>query len=169
MTSGDWRQIEEIFQEALRRDPARRDAYVREACRGDTELQREVGSLLANHHEAAELEPWAAAAAAELIADRTSLELGQCLGPYRIESFLAAGGMGEVYRAIDTRLNRAVAIKVSAERFSERFEREARAIASLNHPNICTLHDIGPNYLVIGVRRGKNVSRTHQPGSNSAA
>jgi serine/threonine protein kinase len=57
--------------------------------------------------------------------------------------------MGEVYKARDTRLNRIIAIKVSSEQFSERFEREARAIAALNHPNICTLHDVGPNYLVM--------------------
>jgi serine/threonine protein kinase len=57
--------------------------------------------------------------------------------------------MGEVYRASDTRLRRDVAVKVSAERFSERFEIEARAIASLNHPNVCTLYDVGPNYLVM--------------------
>ena len=57
--------------------------------------------------------------------------------------------MGEVYRAHDSRLGRDVAIKFSAERFSQRFEREARAVAALNHPNICTLHDVGPNYLVM--------------------
>ena len=62
-----WQQIEEIFQEALQHDPAERDAFVREACRGDTELQREVVSLLANHHEGTDFEPWAAAAAAQLI------------------------------------------------------------------------------------------------------
>jgi serine/threonine protein kinase/dipeptidyl aminopeptidase/acylaminoacyl peptidase len=142
-------QIEEIFQEALQHDPAERDTFVREACRGDAELQREVASLLANHHSATGFAPWAAAAAAQLIDAPSSLQPGQSLGPYRIESFLAAGGMGEVYRATDTRLNRQVAIKVSAARFSERFEREARLIASLNHPNICQLYDVGPNYLVM--------------------
>jgi Tol biopolymer transport system component/predicted Ser/Thr protein kinase len=71
------------------------------------------------------------------------------LGPYEILSPLGAGGMGEVYKARDTRLDRTVAIKISAEQFTERFEREARAIAQLNHPNICTLHDVGPNYLVM--------------------
>jgi serine/threonine protein kinase len=64
--------------------------------------------------------------------------------------------MGEVYKALDTRLNREVAVKVSAERFSERFEREARAIASLNHPNICTLYDVGPNYLVMEYIEGES-------------
>jgi serine/threonine protein kinase len=120
------KQIEEIFQEALQRDPAGRNAYVHEACGGDAELKREVVSLLANHKEASRCESWPAAAAAKLIDSPASLEPGHCLGPYRIESFLAAGGMGEVYRATDTRLNRTVAVKLSAGRFSERFEREAR-------------------------------------------
>src|SRR5262245_53373109 len=104
-----WRQIESLFQEALQRDPAERDAFVRDACHGDAGLQHEVVSLLANHHAAAEFEPWAARAAARLIDARGSLRPGQCLGPYRIECFLSAGGMGEVYRASDTRLHRAVA------------------------------------------------------------
>jgi Protein kinase domain len=71
------------------------------------------------------------------------------LGPYEILALLGAGGMGEVYKARDTRLDRIVAIKVSNEQFSERFEREAHAVASLNHSHVCTLHDIGPNYLVM--------------------
>ena len=63
--------------------------------------------------------------------------------------------MGEVYKARDTRLDRVVAIKVSKEQFSERFDREARAIAALNHPNICTLYDVGPNYLVMEFIEGQ--------------
>ncbi|MGD1095983.1 MAG: hypothetical protein ABSB35_28820 [Bryobacteraceae bacterium] len=76
------------------------------------------------------------------------LSVGDRLGPYEILAPIGAGGMGEVYRATDTRLHREVAVKVSAERFSDRFEREARAVASLNHPNVCTLFDVGPNYLL---------------------
>jgi Tol biopolymer transport system component/tRNA A-37 threonylcarbamoyl transferase component Bud32 len=71
------------------------------------------------------------------------------LGPYEILALLGAGGMGEVYKARDTRLDRVVAIKISNKQFSERFEREAHAVASLNHSHVCTLHDIGPNYLVM--------------------
>jgi Tol biopolymer transport system component/predicted Ser/Thr protein kinase len=71
------------------------------------------------------------------------------LGPYEILALLGAGGMGEVYKARDTRLDRVVAVKIANEHFSERFEREAHAIASLNHPHVCTLHDVGPNYLVM--------------------
>ena len=139
-----WQQIESLFREALERDPAERNAWLREACQGDSDLRREVASLLAHHQAAADSKPWAAAAAAQLIDTASSLRPGQTLGPYRIESFLAAGGMGQVYRATDTRLQRQVAIKVSSARFSERFEREARVIASLNHPHICQLYDVGP-------------------------
>ena len=71
------------------------------------------------------------------------------LGPYEILTPLGAGGMGEVYKARDTRLDRIVAVKISNHQFSERFDREAHAVASLNHPHVCTLHDIGPNYLVM--------------------
>jgi serine/threonine protein kinase len=78
-----------------------------------------------------------------------SISIGQRLGSYEITALLGEGGMGTVYRATDTRLNRAVAIKVSASQFSERFAQEASVIASLNHPHICQLYDVGPNYLVM--------------------
>ncbi len=84
-----------------------------------------------------------------------SLATGDKLGPYEIVGLLGAGGMGEVYRARDPRLNRDVAIKVSKEQFSERFEREARAVAALNHPNIAHLYDVGPNYLVMELVEGQ--------------
>src|SRR5215475_7536315 len=80
--------------------------------------------------------------------------VGDTLGPYEIVSLLGKGGMGEVYRARDPRLQRDVAIKTSAQRFSERFEREARAIAALNHPNICQIYDVGPDYLVMEFLEG---------------
>ena len=75
------------------------------------------------------------------------------LGPYEILAPIGVGGMGEVYKARDPRLDRIVAVKVSNEKFSDRFGREARAIAALNHPHICTLHDVGPNYLVWSTSR----------------
>jgi serine/threonine protein kinase len=74
---------------------------------------------------------------------------GERLGPYETIEIIGAGGMGEVWKARDTRLDRIVAIKISKEQFSERFEREARAVAALNHPHICQLYDVGPNYLVM--------------------
>jgi len=92
------------------------------------------------------------------------LSAGDKLGPYEIAALIGKGGMGEVYRANDTRLGRTVAIKVSAREFSDRFEREARAISSLNHPNICTLYDVGPNYLVMEFVEGDTLSKLIDQG-----
>jgi eukaryotic-like serine/threonine-protein kinase len=107
-----------------------------------------------------------------------SLVVGTRLGPYEILSPIGAGlginttrpfytpssGMGEVYRALDPRMGREVAIKISADRFSERFDREVRAVAALNHPNICTLHDVGPNYLVMELVEGPTLAERIQEG-----
>src|SRR2546423_2936190 len=87
------------------------------------------------------------------------VSIGDKLGPYEILAPIGTGGMGEVYRARDPRLNRNVAIKVSAAQFSERFEREAKAIAALNHPNICQIYDVGPNYLVMEYIEGTPLKR----------
>ena len=87
----------------------------------------------------------------------TVLTPGERLGPYQILGLLGEGGMGKVYRGLDTRLDRAVAIKISAEQFSNRFEREARAISALNHPHICTLYDVGPNYMVTELVEGETL------------
>src|SRR5438477_271088 len=84
------------------------------------------------------------------------LTSGTRMGHYEVGEMLGSGGMGEVYRATDTRLGRQVALKISAAQFTERFDREARVIASLNHPNICTLHDVGPNYLVMELVEGES-------------
>src|SRR5579863_8441182 len=78
-----------------------------------------------------------------------ALSPGDQLGAYRIVGLLGKGGMGEVYRATDTRMGRDVAIKLVPERFLARFDREVRTIAALNHPNICIIHDVGQNYLVM--------------------
>ena len=160
-----WDQVEEIFHKALQRDPGDREAYLREACGGDADLQCEISSLLAHHNEAGDSQGWAARAATQLIDSRVLLHPSQFLGPYRIEGFLAAGGMGEVYRATDTRLNREIAIKVSTARFSQRFETEAKIIAALNHPNICRLYDVGPNYLVMELVEGPTLADTIREGA----
>jgi serine/threonine protein kinase len=91
------------------------------------------------------------------------LDYGARLGVYEILAPIGAGGMGGVYKARDTRLDRTVAIKVSREKFSERFEREARAVAALNHPNICQLYDVGPNYLVMEFVEGSPVRPVENP------
>jgi Tol biopolymer transport system component/tRNA A-37 threonylcarbamoyl transferase component Bud32 len=89
---------------------------------------------------------------------------GEKLGPYEIVGALGEGGMGQVYRARDTRLGRDVAIKVSSARFTERVEREAKAIAALNHPNICQLYDVGPNYLVMELIEGPTLGEAMAAG-----
>jgi serine/threonine protein kinase/Tol biopolymer transport system component len=91
------------------------------------------------------------------------MDAGKKLGPYEIVARIGIGGMGEVYRAKDPRVGRDVAIKVSTEQFTKRFEGEARAVAALNHPNICTLYDVGPNYLVMELIDGPTLAeRIHQ-------
>ena len=87
------------------------------------------------------------------------LSPGEQLGHYKIVSMIGKGGMGEVYLGTDTRLGRSVAIKVSSREFNDRFEREAHAISTLNHPNICTLYDVGPNYLVLELVEGETLSK----------
>lgn len=93
------------------------------------------------------------------------LSAGTRLGPYEIREPLGAGGMGEVYRALDPRMGREVAIKVGAERFSERFDREVRAVAALNHPNVCHLYDVGPNYLVMELVEGPTLAERLSSGA----
>src|ERR1039457_6376168 len=94
-----------------------------------------------------------------------SLAPGTRLGPYEILAPIGAGGMGEVYRATDPRMGRDVAIKISAERFSDRFSREVHAVAALNHPNICTLYDVGQNYLVMELVEGPTLAERIKQGA----
>ena len=93
------------------------------------------------------------------------LAAGTRLGPYEILAQIGVGGMGEVYRARDPRMGRDVAIKVCRERFSERFDREVRAVAALNHPNICQIYDVGPNYLVMELVEGPTLAARIQQGA----
>jgi TolB-like protein/tRNA A-37 threonylcarbamoyl transferase component Bud32 len=151
MSPQRFRQIEKAYHRAVDRDPGERSAFLAEACRGDPDLRREVESLLAENDREGVMDQPAMEVAANLLADPTAtraLVVTQ-LGRYKIEGLLGKGGMGEVWKARDPRLNRDVAIKVSAARFSQRFEREAKAIAALNHPNICQIYDIGPDYIVM--------------------
>src|ERR671921_2610635 len=97
-----------------------------------------------------------------------SLRTGARLGPYEIGGLLGAGGMGEVYQARDTRLGRSVAIKIAAAEFTDRFESEARAIAAFNHPNICALYDVGPDYLVMELVPGHTLAEIIEAAAASA-
>jgi eukaryotic-like serine/threonine-protein kinase len=137
------RQIEELYHLARENREALDQA--------DFELRREVESLLAQDGVSL---PRLNPASDSTV---TQLAVGAQLGPYKIEARIGAGGMGDVYRAVDTRLDRKVAIKISAEQFSDRFEREKRAIAALKHPHICTLYDVGPNYLVMELVEGETL------------
>ncbi len=101
---------------------------------------------------------------ATVTAGPTVLQAGRQFGVYRVEALLGAGGMGHVFRAVDTRLNRPVAIKVCAASFGERFDREVRAISAFNHPHICTLYDIGPDYLVMELIDGETLAARLRKG-----
>jgi len=152
------RQVEELCRAALDQAADQRSRFLADACGGDEELHQLVADLLAQRESAPTTPPTDSPEA------RTDTQVlgvgpGTKLGPYEIVGLIGAGGMGSVYRALDTRLGRAVAIKTSAERFSARFEREARAISALNHPNVCTLYDVGsvpsgPSYMVTELVEG---------------
>lgn len=151
-------QIEQPYHSSLEQTPDQRQAFLRDACKSDEELPREVKSLLTPLEATLPLSlPTANPSVPMGEAPRPQLAADTQLGPYRIETALGAGGMGEVYRAMDTRLGRKVAIKISQERFSARFEREARMISALNHPHICTLYDVGPNYIVTELVEGETL------------
>jgi serine/threonine protein kinase len=146
-----WRQIEQLYHAALERPLDEREAFLDEACAGDDELRREVVSLIAAHNRA---ETFISTppddVVAALVAEQQSGSMsGRTLGHYRLDSLLGAGGMGEVWRARDTRLDRAVAVKILPEHLVDnpealrRFEREAKAVAALSHPNILAIYDFG--------------------------
>jgi eukaryotic-like serine/threonine-protein kinase len=163
MTPQRFQQIEELYHAARETTGAERAALLEQT---DPELRREIESLLAQHSNGEFLDRTAIQNTPELLEDATfdGLAAGACLGPYRIESKLGEGGMGEVFRAIDTRLGRAVAIKIAHERFSSLFEREGRAISSLNHPHICTVYDVGSNYLVMELVEGETIAARLRSG-----
>ena len=162
MTPERLRQIEELYHLVRETPPGDRAALL---ARTDPELRREVESLY-KERTGEFLERPAFDNAPELLDDATvtSVAIGACVGPYRIESKIGEGGMGDVFRAVDTRLGRTIAIKTAREQFGSRFEREARAISALNHPNICTLHDIGPNYLVMELVEGETLAAKLKSG-----
>jgi len=167
MTPERFRQIEELYHAVREGTADERRALLAQA---DPELCHAVESLLAERIGGEFVDRPAIQNAPELLEDATAtvLTAGTCLGPYRIESELGQGGMGEVFRAVDTRLGRAVAVKITREQFGARFEREGRAISSLNHPNICTVYDVGPNYLVMELVEGETLAARLKHGPLSS-
>ena len=133
------RQIEVLYHAAREREPGERAAFLQEA---GEELRHEVESLLAQDSLSGLLErpAWGFAGSALSDSVEARLAAGIQFGPYQILSLLGTGGMAQVYKARDTRLGRAVALKITSKL---RFEREARAASALNHPNICTIYDVG--------------------------
>jgi serine/threonine-protein kinase len=149
MTPERWRQVDQLLQDTLERGPGERVAFLAEACGGDEELRQEVESLLSFHERAESfIEEPPADVAADWRAAKES-RAGQMLGHYYLIRQIGRGGMGDVYLARDTRLDRHVALKLLPPRLTEdaqsvhRFRQEARAVSALNHPNIITIHEIG--------------------------
>jgi predicted esterase len=179
-----WQRVKEIFSAASERPPEAREAFLREACGTDGALRRDVDSLLAAGQAAGGFlsvpalvddetaPPSGSAPTVDGASIRACLAVGTRLGPYEVVSFLGAGGMGEVYRARDTRLDRTVALKVlpaaAAPARYGRFEREARAISRLSHPHICALHDVGQDggvsFLVMEYLEGETLAERLRRG-----
>lgn len=172
-----WGEVERVYHVALELEPSERQAFLDHECR-DNEVLREVQSLLAHEEEGDQIleNPRWKPNLGQVITELSvpSLRSGTRLGPHEILELVGAGGMGEVYRARDTRLDRVVAIKVlsrndaNSPRVRQRFEREARAISSLSHPHICALYDIGNqdgiDYLVMEYLEGETLAHRLSKG-----
>ncbi len=160
MSSERWRQIEELYHLACERGVGVLDSV-------DPEIRGEVEKLLSHNRAGGGnlLDQRAVDLFSEL--SETPIAPGVQLGPYKIEATLGQGGMGRVYRAKDTRLSRSVAIKICNEEFIDRFEQEARSIAVISHPNVCTLYDVGPNYLVMELVEGETLAARLKRGKLS--
>ncbi len=174
MTGDRWTRLEALVDAATTLAPEARPAFLDQECSGDAEMRREVESLLARETRVEgflEVPHPRGVSAADLGANldpaSSRLAAGTELGPYRIEDFIGAGGMGAVYRATDPRLTRTVAIKVLTTRAASdvdrrQLEKEARAASALNHPHICTVHDIGSEagtaYLVMEYLDGETLA-----------
>src|SRR5580692_2453036 len=167
MSSERWERTKEILEQALRLAPKERQAYLDAACGTDASLHIEVESLIASHEEAGTQFLGADASEVLQLATPRALASGTKLGPYEIIELLGTGGLGEVYRAKDTRLGRTVAIKILPSIFSahgerlRRFEQEARSASALIHPNIVTIYDLGQDgschYIAMELVEGKTL------------
>ncbi len=148
ITPERWRRVEELYHAALAHAAGDRAAFLAGACEDDDALRREVESLLAEPASGFLGEPAGAEAGRPADADAPAVGIGDRIGVYRIDAAIGAGGMGVVYRALDTRLHRPVAIKFLSDALADvagrrRFQREAQTASSLNHPHIVTVHDVG--------------------------
>ena len=162
-----WKQIDELLNAALDIEPDQRAAFLNLACPGDEDLRKEVESLLASDkNQQNSLEAYPKQVAADWIESRTTeIVGGTSVGPYKIDSMIGSGGMGEVYRASDSRIGREVALKILPAHFSQdsdrlrRFQQEAQAAGMLNHPNIVAIYDTGTHnggpYLVSELLQGE--------------
>src|SRR5687768_4912314 len=154
--SEHWQEIKEILYPALEMDPTKRAAFLDEKCGNDTELRRQIESLIDAHNGAADRfeSPALEMMAQVLVNDGSGEEAGLALGHYEVIVKIGAGGMGEVYLARYTLLDRKVALKMLPAYFTQnkervrRFHQEARAVSALNHPNILTIYEIGQEYSV---------------------
>jgi eukaryotic-like serine/threonine-protein kinase len=165
MTPELWQQVRDVVAEALELSPQERHAFLDRACSSDHALRREVDLLLSST-EAARTSFLESPAMTRAILE-TRLRVGERIGPYVVVEFLQAGGMGEVYKAVDTRLHRSVAIKFLPVAFAadpvalDRFQREARAASALNHSRICTIYDVGDHegrpFFVMEFLEGKSL------------
>src|SRR5262245_16321015 len=146
MSDDRWEHVADLYHAAQDWTPEERSSFVKQGTAGDSDLLREIESLLAQDDKSVPIDEHIAAAARSLLADNPGVQPGSFIGPYRIDSLLGVGGMGEVYRAHDSKLNRDVAIKILPSAFATdpdrlaSFKREAQVLASLNHPNIAGIH-----------------------------
>jgi serine/threonine protein kinase/lipopolysaccharide biosynthesis regulator YciM len=145
-----WQQVEQLYHRALERNADERSAFLAQECAGDEKLLREVESLLAYADQAENFieSPALEVAAKAMAQEQETTVVGQTINHYQITSPLGRGGMGEVYLAQDTRLERKVALKFLPAHFTQdkqhlrRFQQEARTVAGLSHPNVCTVHEV---------------------------
>jgi serine/threonine protein kinase len=167
MTPQRWARIKEIFGAAFEQPEGKRAAFLDTACSGDAELRAEVERLLADGDGDSLHSP-----ASGILNAASELAPGDTVAHYRIEARLGEGGMGVVYKAKDTRLGRNVALKFIKANFSRHWEREARAVAALNHPHIATLYEVGQHegvpYLAMELVQGSPLKR-HLPVAEAVA